>query len=133
MIDEKVTGADPVARRQQLRKLGFDADGIFGGRPGETLRQAADMGIDNHRRDVEGGAEDDVGGLAADAGEGGQLAQGSRNLAVVAFLQPLGTADEVAGLGMIKTGGADQFFDLDKIGLTEGGGIRIAGKERGGD
>ncbi len=130
---QEVTGGDPVVGWQQLRKLGFDAAGIFGARPGEALCQAGNVGIDDHCRNLEGGAEDDIGGLAADAGEGGQLAQGGRNLAVVVFNQPLGTANEMTGLGMIKAGGADQCFDLGEICRAEGGGIRIAGKETGGD
>lgn len=133
MSDEKVAGGDPVAARQQLRKLGLDAVRISGGRPAEALRQAADVGIDDHRRNLEGGAEDDVGGLASDAGEGDQLAKGGWDLAVVVLHQPLRTADEVAGLGMVKAGGTDQFFDLAELRLTEVGGIGVAGKEAGGD
>lgn len=133
MINEKVAGADPVVGREQSAKFDFDADGIPGDRPAETLRQAGNVGIDDHRRDLEGGAEDDVGGLAADAGEGGQRRQGGWNFAVVALDQPLGAADEVAGFNMIKTGGTDQCFDLAEICLAEGGSIRVAGKEAGGD
>lgn len=130
---QEVTGGDPVVGREQSAKLCFDAVGIFGGCPAEALRQAADMGIDDHRREMEGGAEDDVGSLAADAGEGGQIAQSGRNLAVVALDQPLGTADEMAGLGVIKAGGTNQIFHLGKICRAEGGGIRVAGKEVGSD
>lgn len=130
---QEVTGGDPVVGWQQLRKLDFDVVRIFGGRPAKALCQAGNVGIDDHRRNLEGGAEDDVGGLAADAGEGGQIAQSGRNFALVALDQTLGTADEMAGLGMVKAGGADQRFDLGRICLTEGGGIRIAGKETGGD
>ena len=76
------------------------------------------MSIDDHCRDLEGGAEDNIGGLAADAGEGGQGGQGGRNLAVVTLVQPLSTAEEMSGLGMIKTGGTDQRLDLGEIRLT---------------
>ncbi len=86
MKDQEVAGRYPVAGREESAELYFDALGIFGGCPGKALGQTSDMGIDDHRRDPEGGAKDDVGGLAADAGEGGQCGQGVRNLAVVAFL-----------------------------------------------
>ena len=133
MKDQEVTGRYPVAGREQGTKFPFNAGGVFGRGPAKALCQAGNMGIDNHRRDPEGGREGDIGGLAPDTGEGRQCGQGGRNLAVMAFLQALRTADQVPGLMMIKTGGADQLFDFKEGCPAEGGSIRVAGKESRGD
>jgi len=67
--DHPVGEVGPLRRREELHEVGLDllGRGLLG--PAEASREPADVGVDGDPRDVEGVAEDDVGGLAAYAGE----------------------------------------------------------------
>ena len=83
--------------------------------------------------DMEHIAEDQVGGLATDTGEGGKLFHGGRDLTVMLFQQDFGTRHNIPGFGMIETAGVDILLHLGDVGgskIFQGG---IAGKEGRGD
>ncbi len=93
------------------------ARGAAGGEAG-AVGDAENVGIDSHRRLVEGDVEDDIGGLAADSRqrlEGGAVL---RHLAPVALDQQPGEGRDVAGLALPEAEAADMPRDA---GLTEGG------------
>ena len=92
------------------------------------------MGIHNGAAgDMEHVTEDQVGGLAADAGKGGELLHGGRDLTVMLFQQDFGTRHNIPGFGMIEAAGMDillHFRDVGGCKVFQGG---IAGKESWGD
>ena len=86
----------------------------------ETVGNADTVGIHNGAAgDMEHVAEDQVGGLAADAGKGGKLLHGGRDLTVMLLQQDFGTRHNIPGLGMIKAAGMDILLYLGDIGCSE--------------
>jgi len=65
------------------------------------------MGIHGQRRLAEGDVEDDVGGLAADAGQGLERLAVARHMAAVAVDDLLRQGDDVPGLGVVEADGLD--------------------------
>ena len=79
----------------------------------EPVRDAQDVRVDRDALvDVEGVAEDDVRGLAADAGQGDEPGHAARHLAAVALDEAPGEADDAARLGAEEAGGADDLLDV---------------------
>ena len=78
-----------------------------------AARQTAHMGIDHDSfRQVEGVAENHVGGFASDAGEFVEMFHCFGHLSAVVSDQAGGTAADRFGLGSKKAGGADEPFQL---------------------
>ena len=70
MGDESVREVDPFLSRNDGHQVGFDFHGIVVRCEAKPATEAADVGVDDDAsRFAEGDAEDDVGGLTADAGE----------------------------------------------------------------
>ena len=122
------------------------------GLAGETqpAGETADMGVDDDALgEVEGVAEDDIGGLPAHAGELVEMFHGPRNLAAVIFDQGGGAPADGFRLGAEEAGRADEAFELGggNVGKMLGRGaalekggrdfvdpvIRALGGEDGGD
>ena len=86
--------------------------------PGETepVREAPDVGVhDDALVYAEGVAQDHVGRLAADAGEGDELAHGARDLPAVFLEEGAGHPLQGAGLVAVEAGRADVFLQLAGI------------------
>ena len=81
-----------------------------------TVANAEDVRVDREGFLAERGIEDDVGGLAADAGQRLQFLARSRDLATVPVDQRLAEPDEVLRLGIEQTDGLDR---LAQAFLTE--------------
>jgi hypothetical protein len=100
----------------------------------EAVGDADAVGIHNGAAgDMEHVTEDQVGGLAADAGKGGELLHGGRDLTVMLFQQDFGTRHNIPGFGMIEAAGMDILLHLGDIGYGEIFQSGIAGKEGRGD
>jgi uncharacterized membrane protein len=80
---------------------------VLAGCDAGAVAEAEDVGVHGHGVLAEGDAEHDVGGLAADAGQGFQVLALARHLAAVALDQELREGDDVAGLGAPEADGAD--------------------------
>jgi hypothetical protein len=95
----------------------------------EAVGDTDTVGIHNDAAgDMEHVAKDQVGGLAADAGKGGELLHGGRDLTVMLFQQDFGTRHNIPGFGMIEAAGMDILLHLGNVGgceIFQGG---IAGK-----
>ena len=92
------------------------------------------MGIHHDRaRRAEYVAEDQIGGLAPDAGQRRQLLHRAGHLPAVLFQQHLRAGDDVARLGAIKAAGVDVFLHPFHVSLRKGLQRREARKERGRD
>ena len=135
MPDEHVADVAPLV----LRELGHEPllDGgdrcVFGGE-GEAFAEAVDVGVDDEAGvDVEGVAEDDVGGFSRDAAEGEKLVHGLRDLAFE-VLHERGHGG-VDGLGFVtkEADGFDVGFDLVGRRSGEGGGRGEGFEKRGRD
>ncbi len=111
----------------------FDGADIGAGGQASAVAEAEDMGIDGHGGLAESDVEHDVGGFAADAGEGFEGGTIVRDFAVVLVEQGLGEGGDVFRLGLPEADGADVLGDA---GLAEGdhggGGGGLGIKPRGG-
>ena len=100
----------------------------------KTVGDADAVGIHHGAAgDMEHIAEDQIGGLATDTGEGGKLFHGGRDLTVMLFQQDFGTRHNIPGFGMIEAAGMDILLHLGDVGgckIFQGG---IAGEESRGD
>ena len=80
MQDKPMVGVTFILRRHDLLQFRFDVErGLAGCQPG-PIADAEYMGIDRDRRLAEGNIEDDIRGLAADAGQGLQRFARARHL-----------------------------------------------------
>ena len=75
------------------------------------------MGVDGDPGNVERVAEDDVGGLAADAGQRHQVVHGVGHVAVEPFHQFLAEPHQRVGLVAVEAGGPDELFEFGAVGL----------------
>ena len=82
------------------------------GRQAEPVADPEDMRVDRHGRLAEGHVEHDIGGLAADARQLGQLVAVARNLAAMVADQRLRQRDDVLRLVAPQADGADVFAEL---------------------
>ena len=83
--------------------------------------------------DAEGVAEDDVGGLAPDAGQADELLARLRNDAVEARAQLLSEAEEALGAGALHAEGLERGLELGSVGAGEGRCVGVALEELRGD
>ncbi len=133
MKDQAMAELGPFFGGEELHQvvLDFDRIGVLG--QAESAAEAADVGIDDHAGDVEGIAEDDVGGLATDAGELGEGFEGGGHLALMFFHQGLGAGDDVLRLVVIEAGVLDDGFEFSEVGVCHRCCIGVAPEEAGGD
>src|SRR5450755_5154546 len=119
MPDQAVRQDRPLRARKQRSDVPLDLLGILLGRPAESARQPAEVGIDGDARHAESVAEDYVGGLAADPRQRDQVAEPAGHLAAEPLAQRLAEADDAVGLGAEEPGGLDDLLQLGAV----GGGI----------
>ena len=113
MPDEEMGEEGPVLLGDDFHECLFDFDGIV--LPGQShpAGKTTDVGIDDDAfGEVEGVAEDDIGGLSAHSGQLVQVLHGLRHLSAVIPDQSRGATADGFGLGAEEAGGADQAFQL---------------------
>ena len=128
--DQVVAQHHPVALLEERADgvLDLDRVGLVG--PAEAAGQPADVGVDGDARDAEAVAEDDVGGLAADPGQGHQVVEPRRHLAVVPLDEGGAQLEQRVGLGPEEAERADDLLEV----LARGGRHRRrvgVGREQG--
>ena len=131
--NDTVTEIRGALRRKNLPEGCFYFFGLFEiVHEAETVGNADAVRIHHHgtRHPVEI-AEQEVRGLAADAGEFHEFFHGVGDLSVVLFQKNDSAADDVPCLGVVKTAGMDVLLDLRDIGFCEGFQRRIARKQGG--
>ena len=113
--DHPVTEQRPVAALNKLTNRVFHLDriGLFG--PSPTPDQPAEVGIDGNAGDAESVAEDHIGGLASDAGQGDQLIQGRGHLTVESLDKLSPEPDQRVGLVAVEAGGPDELLKFGAI------------------
>lgn len=132
--DEPVAEIGPSGAWEKLDEIFFDFDRI--GIPGEAEPggETSDVGVDDDAIvDGEGVAEDDIGGLASDSGQGGEGGHGAGDMAVVEFADLRGGGADVAGFVAEESGGVDEGFELFLRDGGKGLGGGAADEEGGGD
>lgn len=130
--DEPVTEEGPVFAGHLGEEVLFDLFGLGAGGQAETEREARHVGVnDDTFVEVEGIAEDDVGGFASDAVELDEVLHGVGDLAVVTFDEFLAGALDVFGLMTKEAESADVLFELGQAGGgVVGGGTVFVEEER---
>jgi hypothetical protein len=126
---EEMTERDSILRWHQRREVGLDLVGVGVLREAEPLGEAQDVGVHADGGPGKGVAEDDVGGLATDAGQGEEAVQIARNITGT-FL------DEHRGGGADRLGLVPVEVDTADVVLVEcgpGGGGAVLLEEAGGD
>ena len=101
-------GVAPEGSGDDLLQLGFDLIDTLPGREASAVADPKDVGVDGKGFLAERGVEDDVGGLAADAGQSLQLIPGARDLAAVSIDQRPAQRDHVLRLGVEQADGLDR-------------------------
>jgi CysZ protein len=105
--DQPMMGMALALRRHHGVEHLLDLGRGLAGSEAGPVADPEQMGVDGDGRLAEGGVEDDIGGLAADAGqrlEGGAIA---RNLPAMPLDQHLRERDHVLGLGAVEPDRAD--------------------------
>ena len=95
--------------RNDLFELGLDLIDRLPGREARAVADSEDVRVDRERLLAERGVEDDVGGLAADAGQRLQLFARAWDLSAMPIDQRLAERDDVLRLGV------EQADDLDRV------------------
>jgi hypothetical protein len=90
----------------------FDDHGIVGPGDADPIGDSQHVAIDRQAWHAEGVTEDDVGGLAADAWQGGEFLHRLWDLAGVVLDDLGGHTDERSGLGAEETGRLDLRLEL---------------------
>ena len=98
--------------------------------PAEAAGQPAEVGVDGDAGDAEGVAEDDVGGLAADAGQVDEVLEAGRYLAAVPLDQRGAELEQGLGLGAEEAERADDLLEVVAVGPGHRGGVGV-GREQG--
>ena len=107
MQDQPVVRIAAEGLGDDLLKPGLDlVDGLAGREPG-PVADPEDVGVDREGFLAERGVEDDIGGLAPDAGKGLQLLAGSWDLAAMTVDERLAQGDDVLRLGVEKANRLD--------------------------
>ena len=88
------------------------------------------MPIDGEPRHAERVAEDDVGGLAADAGKRGERVHVGRNISAVLLDEGARGADDRFRLRAEEAGGVNLRLEVFRRGLRQRRGVGIAREER---
>jgi len=127
-----MAGLSPPRSRQQRAQLFLHPFRLVGARPPQPARHPPHVRVDNHSWNRKGIAEDDIGGLASDPGEGDQLGHRLRHLPVMALDHGPGATDQAGGLAAKKPGGADQCLDLLGRSRGQAGGVGKPGEQRRG-
>ena len=109
MQDQPVVRVAPEGLGNQLFELGFDCvRGLVWSKAG-AVADPEDVSVDGECFVAPGGVENDIGGLAPDAGQGFELFARARDLATVIVDQRLAECDDVLGLGV------EQADRLDRV------------------
>ena len=102
--------APPFLGNGLLQSL-FDFKGRLALGQLEPIGYAKDVGIDGDGRNVEQDTDQDVGCLAADAGQFHQFVKGLRYFAAIIFAEDGAVGQDILGLAVIKASGANLFFE----------------------
>lgn len=104
--------------REELHQLLLDFDRILGRGPAKPPAEAADVGIhDDASGGVEGVAEDDVGGFTSRAGDGDELVDRLRDLAMETLHEGGRHADQILGFVAEEACRSNKLFDVALIGV----------------
>lgn len=113
VVDQAVAEVNPLLFGEQLHQVLLDFYGIAVFGQAEQVGDAADVSVDDDAAgDVEGGAKEDVGGLAADAGERDQFFECARELAAEFINEFFRHAADAGGFGSEEAERADDLFDF---------------------
>ena len=115
MQDHPQTERPPRGRGQKRVQLELQLHRIIEFGETKSLREACDVGVDRKAGKSEGDASYDIAGLAAHAGEGDEIVEVGRNLAIEAPEQRLGHADQASGLVLIEAGRVDDVLHLGRV------------------
>jgi hypothetical protein len=121
----------PVAPFEQRPDGVLDLDRVgFGGQL-PAVHQPLKMGVDGYPGHVEGVAEDDVGGLAADPGQAHQVVQPAGHLAVVPLDELSTKVDQRVRLVPEEPGGPDHLLQRGPVRSGVVGGGRVPEEQLG--
>ena len=123
----------PFLFGQQLRNIFLDLHGIGIPRPSEPPGKPVDVGVDGDSWDIEGVAEDDIGGFPADSREAHEVFQIRRNFRIEAFDESLPHACQRFRLCPEKSQGAEDRLKMLTVGVRIGLRGRIFSEQLRGD
>src|SRR6185436_13193663 len=128
--NQGVRGPRPAIFLHRGAELLLDFDRVVALGDADAVADAQDVAIDRQARHAERVSEDDVGGLAADAGKLRQRVHVGRHLAAVIVDQRLRHADQRLRLLAEEPCRVDRFLEVRRLRLGERPRIRISLEER---
>jgi hypothetical protein len=128
--DQVVAEHHPVALLEQGAHGVLDLDRVGLVRPAEAAGQPPDMGVDGDAGNAEAVAEHDVRGLAAHAGQGDQVVQPGRHLAVVPLDERGAELEQRVGLGPEEAERSDDPLEVLPRGGCHRGGVGVRREQR---
>lgn len=132
--DQEMGKEGPVRLGYDFHQRLFHLHGVMLAGQSHPAAQTAHVGVhDDALGQVEGVAQNHVGGFSAHAREFVEMFHGTRHFTIVVFNQGSGTATDRFGLGAEKSCGADQALQLSCRDLSEVMSRSAAGKEGGSD
>ncbi|CAG6397921.1 hypothetical protein SCOCK_60254 [Actinacidiphila cocklensis] len=114
--DDAMRQHRPLRLREEPRDVLLDLLRVLGGGPAEAPGQPSEVGVHGDPRYAEGVAEDNVGRLAADAGQLDQVFEAAGDLAAEVVAQRRGQAEHRAGLGAEESRGPQDLLQRRRIG-----------------
>lgn len=105
--DQPVVRIEQILLGHELDQPAFHLQNILAGGDVGAVADPEDMRVHRHGELVESGVEHDVGGLAADAGQGFQVLAIVRHLAAMPFDEQTAGFDDVFRLGRVQADGLD--------------------------
>ena len=93
----------------------------------QTVGHAEDVGIDSNGRRIEQDTDQDIGRLAADAGQFHQLIESLRHLAMIFFTKDGTVGQDILGLAAIEAAGPYLFFQSRRPQVSIFSGVLYSG------
>src|SRR5215212_1894028 len=130
-VEDQEVGEDgPLLFWHDLHEVLLDLHGVLTLREAQSVRDAADVGVDDDALvRAEGVAEDDIGRLAADAGQCYELGHSTGDLSPMLLHEGAGHAPQGAGLVAIEAGRADVLLERAGGGAGEVFGLVVLREE----
>ena len=121
MENEPEAEPTPAGGRQEAAEIALDLHRIILGGEPETTRQPSDVSVDRKAGEIERNRANHVGGLTPDSGEGHEVLDGLRHLALEPILERNRHRNEVLCLGPEKASRSDDLFHHGRISNREVG------------
>jgi hypothetical protein len=130
MQDEPVAEGRPFRLGKQVHQDKLDLDRVSVSSEAEAARQPRDVSINRDPGCVEGVAENDICGFAANSGQADEVGESGGNLAAETLDDRRAAGTDVVRLVAVESGGLDELLKFFRTGFGKIAGGPVAREER---